>query len=704
MSPRAAANPRNRFSTGSYHRVAVVCLLLLWFGAGPCCALEVASGPVQAYLFAEGKKHYDAGDLERAAEVWRNVLPDTLYGPPAYLLLARGFSKHKPDRSETLLKEFLNGHDPGVYRDLAVQELGTVLWEQRKPEAAKVLSGILSKAGDKQRPELTLKLAQLEKDLGDYPKAVAYYRTLYVNEPASVEGLKAADDLAWLVFHGKVDRQEFTENEQMARADRLFAKGRFDLAAAAYLELLKKKPADKELQIKIARCRFKDRQNQKAIDMLKEVLQGDLSDKQRWEALHLSSLVYWRLDKEKDFEFCSAKIIEKAPDKLKRKALFNLGAFYLERGQYARAEACFNRILKLAPDASQRTDVKWKIGWIKYWTKHYKDAAEAFREARAGSPGGKIDIASRYWQARALALADRQAEADALLKGIVQTCPLNYYGIEAEKQLRARKIHVSQEPKSSRPFPGIKLSPAESANPNVKAAQALMDQGLTEFALLQLEALPKSVKASPAVAFLAAKAAYGAGKFRAAQEILYPSFGPFMEKPPYDAPREFIELAFPRVHRTETTRAAQKHSMDPHLVWAIMRQESRYDPSVVSPAGAMGLMQVTPEAAGLTKKRGKIPTGALAELLDPSKNLSYGVRILAKNLETFKGKLVPTVASYNADIRKVRDWIRRNGKMKQDEFIENIPYLETRIYVKKVLAGYQAYSLLHRKKDLTGLW
>jgi soluble lytic murein transglycosylase len=157
------------------------------------------------------------------------------------------------------------------------------------------------------------------------------------------------------------------------------------------------------------------------------------------------------------------------------------------------------------------------------------------------------------------------------------------------------------------------------------------------------------------------------------------------------------------VHFSEAVRTAEKHRVDPHLVWAIIRQESRYDASVVSPAGAMGLMQVTPAAAGLSKK-GKIPAAAIAEILEPKTNLAHGTRILAKNLEVFKGKIIPAVASYNADIRKVRDWIRQNGKMKQDEFIENMPYLETRIYVKKVLAGYSAYSLLHRKGDLAGLW
>jgi soluble lytic murein transglycosylase len=91
-------------------------------------------------------------------------------------------------------------------------------------------------------------------------------------------------------------------------------------------------------------------------------------------------------------------------------------------------------------------------------------------------------------------------------------------------------------------------------------------------------------------------------------------------------------------------------------------------------------------------------------LLEPKQNITHGIRILAKNLSGFNGRIVPAIAAYNADIRKVRDWVKKNEKMSQDEFIENIPYLETRIYVKKVLAGFRAYGKLHRQKDIVGFW
>ncbi len=174
---------------------------------------------------------------------------------------------------------------------------------------------LIAKAPEKDKPGLILRIAELEKRLGNYSAAAAHYRNVFLNYPASVEGLKAGDDLAWMVFHSKIPKPAYSESEQLGRAGRLYARGRFDLAADAYEALLKTKPSDKGLMLKLARSRYKDRQNQKAIALLKEVLKGDVNEHDKLEALYLQSLVYWRLDRDKEFELCCKEIIEKGhPD------------------------------------------------------------------------------------------------------------------------------------------------------------------------------------------------------------------------------------------------------------------------------------------------------------------------------------------------------------------------------------------------------
>lgn len=666
--------------------------------------MTVGARPIPEYLFTEGLKHYQVGVLDRAAETWENVLPDSTYGPVAYLLLAKARQNSgNQAAAAALIQDFFRKHPNGVYHNTARELLADALYIQGKAEAVEMLSQLIARASEKDKPGLILRLADLEKRLGNYSSAASHYRTVFLNYPASVEGLKAGDDLAWMVFHNKVPKPEYSESDQLARAGRLYGRGRFDLAADAYQSLLKTKPSDKGLMLKLARSRFKDRQNQKAIVLLKDVLKGDVTEQDKMEALYLLSLVYWRLDRDKEFELCCKELVEKGTPRHKRKALFNLAAHSMERKNFSVAEGHFKRLSAASPDQSVKADVKWKIAWIKYWEKKYPDAAEAFREARTLSVGGRIGNASQYWQARSLILANRSKEAEPLLKEIVKNSPLDYYAAEASDLLKTLGVTYTPETKPDQ-FPDITLSPTQSSDKLVVTATTLMDKGLYEFALINLEALPKTMKSAPAIAFLSAKAAYHAGKYFQAQEMLAAAFRHLMENPPESAPAEFIEMAFPRIHFAETTKIAEKHSMDPNLVWAVVRQESRYDASAVSPAGALGLMQVTPEAAGLTRKAGKIPSRAIAEIMEPKQNIAHGIRILSKNMSTFKGKIIPAVAAYNADARKVKDWIKRNEKMKQDEFVESIPFLETRIYVKKVLAGYRAYAKLHRKKDLVGFW
>jgi TolA-binding protein len=146
-------------------------------------------------------KHY-GGELDRASEVWTNIFPDTLYGPIAYLLLAQGKQRAGNDEAaEAFLQECLKRHSNSVYCDLARRTLAEVLFRQGKGEAKSLLLSLIAKASDKDKPALTLKLAELERRLGNHSEAATQYRTLFLNYPASVEGLKAADDLASMVFH-----------------------------------------------------------------------------------------------------------------------------------------------------------------------------------------------------------------------------------------------------------------------------------------------------------------------------------------------------------------------------------------------------------------------------------------------------------------------------------------------------------------------
>ena len=134
--------------------------------------------------------------------------------------------------------------------------------------------------------------------------------------------------------------------------------------------------------------------------------------------------------------------------------------------------------------------------------------------------------------------------------------------------------------------------------------------------------------------------------------------------------------------------------VDPYLIAAIIREESQYDLKAVSRVGAIGLMQVMPATANNVAQRMGIPAVGRDDLFDQETNIRIGVRYVEQLLKQFSGNLVYTIASYNAGPIAVSTWLTQHRNHSQDEFVELIPYQETRQYVKRVLRSYREYIRL----------
>jgi soluble lytic murein transglycosylase len=132
-------------------------------------------------------------------------------------------------------------------------------------------------------------------------------------------------------------------------------------------------------------------------------------------------------------------------------------------------------------------------------------------------------------------------------------------------------------------------------------------------------------------------------------------------------------------------------SLDPLLVLALMRQESMYDPTAHSPAGARGLMQLMPRTAERVAGR---PVSA-EELFAPELNLELGIAHLKELVLRYGGNVLKGLAAYNGGEEAVRKWEERFGTLDLDEFVESITYRETRDYVKRVMSHYRRYQQLY---------
>ncbi|MBO9665862.1 MAG: transglycosylase SLT domain-containing protein [Bdellovibrio sp.] len=192
-----------------------------------------------------------------------------------------------------------------------------------------------------------------------------------------------------------------------------------------------------------------------------------------------------------------------------------------------------------------------------------------------------------------------------------------------------------------------------------------------------------------------------AGHYNRSSYIAQVTFGGQRAAHGVDGVRYLWELAYPRAYADSVEKYTKQFTVPDELVWGIMRAESSYRKDAISPVGALGLMQVMPftgyKVASLVGDKAFKPP----QLLEPEVAVKIGSRYLKRLMDRFDNTIPLVAAGYNAGPHRVKNWLVSFGTLETDEFIEHIPFLETRNYVKRVVSNAYVYAKLYgNKKDL----
>ncbi len=289
---------------------------------------------------------------------------------------------------------------------------------------------------------------------------------------------------------------------------------------------------------------------------------------------------------------------------------------------------------------------------------------------------------AQYWRARLWEERGDRVRATRLFEAIALGAPATYYGLLAKRRLPAltQATELMQD--------GALQSLYD--DPQFIAGVELMRLGLPEAPkeLTQVELDRKPGDARP----LLLRILYDAGHKKQVAALSRKALSG--APTPHTAP--VWRLAFPPSFRRLVERSAARSEVDPDYLQAIVREESRFNPAVRSSAGAVGLGQLMPQTARLVAAKAGIDFSDDA-LLEPHHNLRLSALYLRSLLDQFGGNIVYATASYNAGPGAVLRWLKDRPSQELDEWVEEIPYWETRHYVKKVLASYAAYALLAEK-------
>ncbi len=368
-------------------------------------------------------------------------------------------------------------------------------------------------------------------------------------------------------------------------------------------------------------------------------------------------------------------------------ALLALANHYQKDALDESAAPWWRRLLAEYPDGSYAERAAWRAGWSDYRAGRYELAAQTFETTARRRPPGSATPGLLYWSGRARVALGRTDAARQLFAETIQRYKHAYHGVRAQDALArlggpvTARASISAEPPAFEPW-----LPEPRAS---RARQLLLLERLDE-AAGELRLLPGTPRVTATIAW----ADWRRGRFRPAITAMKRAYPEWVGEAGDRLPREVWQVLFPIRYDQELLAAAREDGLDPALVAALILQESSYDAGALSRAGARGLMQVMP-VTGRTIARAKGVRFKRAALNDPETSLDFGTHYLRQMSERYSGAVEKVLAAYNAGPHRVDAWTAQRGEQPAEDFIETIPFTETRGYVMIVLANREQYRRLY---------
>ena len=391
------------------------------------------------------------------------------------------------------------------------------------------------------------------------------------------------------------------------------------------------------------------------------------------------------------------RLVERYPDS--RTALdvvFFRGDDHQDAGRLDQAVAHYQEVVSMSPSADRAGLARMRWGQIHLARNETELARQVFLGYLEDFPGGRRWEEASYWGAHVAEVAGDSTGAEALRARVREESPVSYYAFLADAATDSVFRPALADAGAPSGEAGVPVDEAGvPTEPEWLASEldilALLDEAGLEDAVASRIASMKAMAGDSAQALLTlAVELHAAGHVL---EAIRAGLQLRAEGRPWD--RTLLQVVYPFPHRELVESRARELGLDPFLVAGIIRQESAFVPDIVSPAGAIGLMQVMP-ATG-RQLAGRIgPRGFRTEALEtPELNVHLGTRFLADLMRRYEGDIPLVLSAYNAGPSRANRWRRFPEAVDPHRFTERIPFAETRGYVKNVVRNRALYRWLY---------
>lgn len=553
---------------------------------------------------------------------------------------------------------------------------------------------------DLAEPQAELLLARAYEADGRATEAAAQYQKVYVEHPLSKEASVAADALPrFPALQAKV---------LLTRGLKLVEGGDYARARKELTALLPQlSGADLDLaRVRIGAAQYLGRDSKGAYGYLSS-FQAAASESEAERLYYLTESAR-RLDRVDEMTIALTKLTDSYPQSGWRlKGLLSVANYDSAHKQNEAADALYRTCYESFPGDSQSAQCHWKVTWAQY-LRDAGSATGALEDHLKRYPDSDHASTSLYFLGRIAESKSDWGAARVYYDEINNWYPNYYYAILARERLAQSNVAGATPSPATLKFLSVVQFPkrrkvenfvaSATTKERLERANLLAAAGLDDFAESELRFGAK-VDGQPQLMALEL-ADLATRRDAPDQGIRYiKHYAPgYLSMSLDTAPDKFWRLAFPLPYRKSLEDYSREHSLDPFLVAALIRQESEFNTKAVSRTSARGLTQVMPATGRELGRKLRIPHYQTSMLFSPDTNLKIGTYYLRALNDQLKGKWEATLASYNAGKSRVVGWMAASDYHEPAEFVESIPFSETRAYVQSVLRNAEVYRRLYGPK------
>ena len=612
------------------------------------------------------------------ARAWaQTVRRESIFGPRAWFLSARAMSRLGQDE-ETLavLEAFLVDHPQAFYRDDVEQLLAETYQRLGRHDDA----------------------AQLFLHL-------AHGRPGTAVETAANRALRTLRPLVSADVRTRIDHPSVRDT--LRRATALFDRHRSEevirMLTPVAARVPQGSPEGCETAWLIGRSHTKLRQHSESTSWYDRIIAACTDPQARVRAMYNGGRGYWNAGQRDQAVALFRQLWEEFPNhSFADDAMHFAARIRRSQDRVEEAEQLLLEQIRRWPDGDMLKDATWLLMARPYLAGDYP-AALRLADQMAGRTG-EDDLFSRgriaYFRARSLEEMGRWPEARAGFQGVVRDHPMGWFALLASQRLAQRepegwqRFRQSLDDRAEEAPAFLAVHPTVARDPSFRLGQKLLRLGLTELAQSEMQHLQRRFPNDDDLGWFIAQLYDRMGLYHVSHQTVGRRNALVLGIPNATNRRRW-ETSHPRAYEDLVRRWARERNIDPFFVLAIMRVESGFQPRVESWANARGLLQLMEGTAQDMARRTGRGRVTAQELFDPSTNVELGTMLMRVLSDRYGGHMALVAGGYNGGSGAVDRWLRERGDLPLDVWVEEIPFGQTRNYVKKVSVDWWIYHWLY---------